>query len=68
MHRTKRMIRLVAQFGADQSGATAIEYALIGSMISIMIVSAVVVINQNMDDMYDYIGDHITAALTGDNQ
>lgn len=35
------MRRLLAGFWADQSGATAIEYAIIGCGISIVIVAAV---------------------------
>jgi pilus assembly protein Flp/PilA len=35
------MGRLLAQFVADESGATAIEYALIAAGISIVIVTAV---------------------------
>ena len=35
------MRRLLARFGKDQSGATAIEYALIAAGISVVIVAAV---------------------------
>ena len=35
------MRRLLARFGKDQSGATAIEYALIAAGISVVIIAAV---------------------------
>lgn len=39
---------MIARFLADETGATAIEYALIGSIVSIVIVAAVTSIGTNL--------------------
>lgn len=50
---------------SDESGATAIEYALVGSLISIAIIGSVVAINGSMIDIYDHIRGFIVPALEG---
>jgi len=40
---------------ADQSGATSIEYALIGSLVSIAIVAAAITLGSKLDEMYSGI-------------
>lgn len=49
----------------DESGATAIEYAMIASLISVAILTAVLGVNGGMHRMFDDIYTKITAALTG---
>ena len=39
---------MIAKFIADETGATAIEYALIGSIVSIVIVTAVTAIGTDL--------------------
>jgi pilus assembly protein Flp/PilA len=39
----------------DRRGATAIEYALIASLISIVLVGAIVAVGTNMTGMYDNV-------------
>ena len=46
------MLRLFSRFLADQSGATAIEYALIAAGISIVIVVAVGGIGSNLNTKF----------------
>ncbi|MBB5047812.1 pilus assembly protein Flp/PilA [Rhodopseudomonas rhenobacensis] len=46
------MRRLLSKFVADQSGATSIEYALIATGISIVILSAVQLIGTNLNAKY----------------
>lgn len=53
------------RFVADEVGATAIEYALIGSLVSIVIVAALLSINDSMVDIYKTIQDAILPALEG---
>ena len=53
------------RFVADEVGATAIEYALIGSLLSIVIIGAVGSVNGSLTDVYDTIRSRITAALEG---
>jgi len=45
----------VTAFGRDESGATAIEYALIATIISIVIVAALSVIGSNIKTMFQSI-------------
>jgi pilus assembly protein Flp/PilA len=51
-------------FLADQRGATAIEYALIGSLVSVFIIGAMMGLNTSIVEMFDYIRDSIIA-VTG---
>lgn len=55
---------LLGRFITDEDGATAIEYGLIAAMISVAIIGALGLVNEEMIEMYNYIGDHINEALT----
>jgi pilus assembly protein Flp/PilA len=58
MRRIHQTIAAVARFAADDSGATAIEYAIIGTLISITIIGAVTAIGQNLvTNFYDRVVD-----------
>ena len=46
------MIRLLARFGKDQSGATAIEYGLIAAGISIVIVATVNALGTQLNNTF----------------
>jgi pilus assembly protein Flp/PilA len=52
-------------FFADCSGATAIEYALIGSLLSVVIIASVIAINGSLTDVYEEIREFIVPALEG---
>lgn len=49
------MTRLLSRFLADESAATALEYALIGVGISVVIVTAVQMVGTNLSGYYDAI-------------
>jgi pilus assembly protein Flp/PilA len=49
------MRTLVARFLADRSGATAIEYALIGSLVSIAIIIGATAIGIKLNDVFNSI-------------
>jgi pilus assembly protein Flp/PilA len=49
------MRTLVVRFLADRSGATAIEYALIGSLISIAIIVGATAIGIKLNDAFNSI-------------
>lgn len=49
----------------DDIGATAIEYALIASLLSVVIIGSVVAINGSMVDIYERIRSYIVPALEG---
>jgi pilus assembly protein Flp/PilA len=52
-------------FVDDQGGATAIEYALIGSLLSIAIIGSVVALNGSMVELFEHIRSYIQPALEG---
>ncbi|CAN7149794.1 Flp family type IVb pilin [Devosia sp. LjRoot3] len=53
------------RFAADEGGATAIEYALIGSLLSIVIIGAIGALNGSMTEIYEEIRSYIVPALEG---
>lgn len=53
------------RFVADEGGATAIEYALIGSLLSIAIIGAIGALNGSMTGIYEEIQSYILPALDG---
>jgi len=53
------MITFLQRFGADQSGATAIEYALIAMIVSVAIVSSMQTVGDSVRELFGYIVDNI---------
>lgn len=53
------------RFWADESGATAIEYALIGTLISVAIVFAVTGLSGKLGDIFDAVSAAFVDALGG---
>ena len=47
------------RFAADTSGATAIEYALIAGLISIVIITSVTLLGSNVKGLYQQIVDNM---------
>jgi len=58
-----RLNTVLSSFIEDNTGATAIEYALIASMLSIVIIGSVIAINGSLTGIYDEISSHISPAL-----
>jgi len=50
-------MKLIARFLKDTKGATAIEYALIASIISIVIVSSSTMIGSRIVDIFELVQD-----------
>ena len=57
------MTPLVARFIKDESGTTAIEYALIGVGISVAILAAVQLLGSNVSALYDTVAAAVAGAL-----
>ena len=57
------MTPLVARFIKDESGTTAIEYALIGVGISVAILAAVQLVGSNVSALYDTVAAAVAGAL-----
>ncbi|RUT28194.1 Flp family type IVb pilin [Arsenicitalea aurantiaca] len=52
----------------DQSGATAIEYALIASLLSIVILGAVFVLGNGLAGTYEMVRDEVVAVTPAPGQ
>ncbi|WP_417583963.1 Flp family type IVb pilin [Pelagibacterium sp.] len=59
------MMHMVTKLARNDEGATAIEYALIASLVSIAIVGALLVLNSSAGGMFQYIVDNVGPALGG---
>jgi pilus assembly protein Flp/PilA len=55
-------VKILKRLLKDQSGATAIEYALIVAMIFLVIVTAVEIYAQHTNTLYTKIGNAVTGA------
>jgi pilus assembly protein Flp/PilA len=53
------MRALVLTFLRDESGSTAIEYALIASLIAVVIITAVTTLGTNLKATYNTIGNGV---------
>ena len=49
----------------DDSGVTAIEYALLGGLIAVVIVGSVTAVGVEMNTMYEYISSKVQEAVSG---
>jgi len=49
---------------SDERGVTAIEYALLGSLIAIAIVGGVYTLGGSLGDLYDNLASRVTAAMS----
>lgn len=56
-------MKSILRFSKDQTGATAIEYGLIASLIFLAIVAAVGVLSGNMTDMYNTVSNAILSNM-----
>ena len=54
---------MLAKFCKNQKAATAIEYALIASLIAIVIIVAVKYVGSEVADMFNYISSSIDTAI-----
>ena len=56
---------LLLEFLTDESGVTSIEYALIGSLIAVAIVTTVATLGLTLGDMYDMVAGKVKEAISG---
>ena len=50
-------------FSQDESGVTSIEYALLGSLITMAIIVGVTTLGVNLRDLYDMVSDEVQDAI-----
>ncbi|MEP2947099.1 MAG: Flp family type IVb pilin [Lentilitoribacter sp.] len=53
------MLRLIKKFSSDENGATAIEYALIGGLIAVSVISGASLIGNTVNNTLTEIGDTV---------
>ena len=51
---------LIARFANDESGATAIEYGLIATLIGVAIIAAATALGSKLNGTFQYIADQLT--------
>lgn len=51
----------LSDFGKDKSGATAIEYGLIAALISVVVITTVSLIGDNLDATFQKVADELGA-------
>ena len=61
----KKQANILRSFLKDESGATAIEYALIGSLISVAIIGGITALGTANTSMYNEVTTTITGAGVG---
>jgi len=59
------MTQLIARFIADESGATAVEYGLIASLIALAAITAMSALDISLRGMFLTIGSEIDGAVQG---
>ena len=57
--------RLFHAFLRDESGVTAIEYALLGSLIAVAIVASVTTVGLNLNVLYEMVASKVQGAISG---
>ena len=58
------MTYLIARFGKDESGATAIEYGLIAGLISVVIIGVVAVVGEDLTAVFSGISKELENPTT----
>ena len=53
------MLRLIKKLSSDENGATAIEYALIGGLIAVSVISGASLIGDTVNNTLTEIGDTV---------
>lgn len=50
------MFKLIQRFRKNESGATAIEYGLIAALVSVVIITAITTMGENLESTFNTIG------------
>ena len=58
------MLKFIQRFARDESGATAIEYALIAALIAVGIAGAATALGTEITGLFDRIGTALSGATT----
>ncbi|HRK18233.1 MAG TPA: Flp family type IVb pilin [Hyphomicrobiaceae bacterium] len=53
------MTKLISKFAKDESGATAIEYGLIASLVSVALIAAAGTLGTNISNTFKKVADNV---------
>ena len=56
------MKKMLINFFKDEDGVTAIEYGLIAALIAVVIITAVTLVGDSLDNTFTYIGNQVDVA------
>ena len=56
------MKKLLINFFKDEDGVTAIEYGLIAALIAVVIITAVTLVGDSLENTFNYIGGEVSTA------
>jgi len=59
------MKKMLINFFKDEDGVTAIEYGLIAALIAVVIITAVTLVGDSLDNTFNYIGGQIISTQAG---
>ncbi|WP_421762394.1 Flp family type IVb pilin [Devosia sp.] len=59
------MLRTLTDFYSDESGATAIEYGLIGALVAVGIIAALTTFGGSLSGMFNAVSSKSAAAMGG---
>jgi pilus assembly protein Flp/PilA len=57
------MLQICLRLRKDETGATAVEYGLIAGLISVVILTAIQVVQSSLINVFNYIGENIDQTL-----
>lgn len=57
-------MNFIKKFIREEDGVTAIEYGLIAALIAVVIILSVQIVGTQLNRVFDYIGDTLTAVVT----
>ena len=58
------MKKIFMSFLKDEDGVTAIEYGLIAALIAVVIITAVTLVGESLDNTFDYIGNQVDSTTS----
>ena len=56
------MKKILIKFFKDEDGVTAIEYGLIAALIAVVIITAVTLVGDSLENTFNYIGGEVSTA------
>jgi pilus assembly protein Flp/PilA len=58
-----KLVQLIKKFAHEEDGVTAIEYGLIAALIAVVIITAVTLVGNQLNNVFTFIGDSLGNAM-----